>query len=484
MPIKTPNSVPKHSHHSIKKTLYFWVLPTLFLGMIMSLFLSIDLLDEQAETAFDRTLAGVLQAIDSNISTPNGGLALEEPYRLLEFFQFTATGNAYYHVATENGLAEIGYPALPLPDHPLENNHIYFMTGLYLDDQPVRVATLMRPMEPNNPLNTERIRVQVAESLEGRRAFSERLIWRTILRDLFALILTAAILAIGIMVALRPLQRVQRHLAQRKNQTLRPIDYADLPQEIVPLVQAINQQTQRVIEQNERQRQFLHDASHQLRTPLSILKTQVGFALREDDPTEAKQALQAMDKVIRRATRLTNQLLQLARAQHTADTPNHLPKETIFLVPTIQQCIDWLELTALNKNIDIEFNYDKNDADWCIQGIALLAQEAIMNILDNALQYSPRNATIYIHLYKIDNNPNSCVIRVEDQGPGMNERELSTAGKRFRRGQSGKNHQGAGLGLAIVKTIMDLHQGQLLLTHSERHGGLCVSLVFTLDSTP
>lgn len=107
-------------------------------------------------------------------------------------------------------------------------------------------------MEPNNPLNAERIMVQVAESLEGRHAFSERLIWRNILRD--------------------------------------------------------------------------------------------GFALREEDPAEAKQALEAMDKVIRRATRLTNQLLQLARAQHSADALGDLAQEPIPLASTIQQCIDWLEL--------------------------------------------------------------------------------------------------------------------------------------------
>lgn len=468
----------KAPRSSIKKTLYLWVLPTLFLGMLISLLLSLDLLDEQAESAFDRTLAGVLQAIDANISTLNGGLALEEPYRLLEFFQFTATGNAYYHVATENGLAEIGYPALPKPDGPLQSHHIYFITGQYLDNQPVRVAILLRPMEPNNPLNAERIMVQVAESLEGRHAFSERLIWRNILRDGFALLLTVAILAFGIFVALRPLHKVQQRLAQRKSYDLRPIETAALPQEIVPLVQAINQQTQRVVEQNQRQGQFLHDASHQLRTPLSILKTQVSFALREEDPAEAKQALEAMDKVIRRATRLTNQLLQLARAQHSADALGNLAQEPIPLASTIQQCIDWLELPALNKNIEVLFTYEPAAATLPVQGVSLLVQEAIMNVLDNALHYSPRDSHIYIHLHK---NHHKLVITIEDEGPGMNPHDLQAAGSRFRRGQSGKNHQGAGLGLAIVKTIMELHHGQLLLSPSKLHAGLSVSLVFTLD---
>lgn len=462
---------------SIKKTLLIWVLPTLIIGNILSLVFSIDLLEEQAETAFDRTLAGVLQAIDANISTPNGGLALEEPYRLLEFFQLTTTGNAYYHVATEDGLAEIGFYPLPRPSAPLKENTITFSTGVYFDNQPVRVATLLRRADSEDP-TSPRLIVQVGESLEERQEFSARLIWRSVLRDIFALLLTTAILVVGIMVALRPLQRVQQRLAQRKNHDLRPINSSDLPKEIVPLVAAINQQTQRVLEQNEQQRQFLHDASHQLRTPLSILKTQVSFGLREEDPEEIKKALTAMEKIIRRATRVTNQLLNLARAQHTAQSQESAEKEPIELRQTIQQCIDWLELPALNKNIDIDFQYEKN-IPLVVSGITLLIQEAILNIIDNALQYSPNNSTIHITLFK--NLHQHLVIRIEDEGAGMNEHDLEQAGLRFRRGLSGKNHQGAGLGLAIVKSIMGLHQGQLLLSQSKQYSGLCVSLVFTLE---
>lgn len=168
---------------------------------------------------------------------------------------------------------------------------------------------------------------------------------------------------------------------------------------MVPLVQAINKQTQRVIEQNKYQGQFLHDASHQLRTPLSILKTQVSYALRETDPQESRQALLAMNHIIQRATRLTNQLLQLARAQHTADALRDFEKEPIYLITTVQQCIDWLELPALNKNIDMVFRHHLPTETPHLNGFPLLLQEALMNILDNALQYSPRNSHIYINIH-------------------------------------------------------------------------------------
>lgn len=462
---------------SIQKTLFIWVLPTMIVGMILSLLFSVALLEEQAETTFDRTLAGVLQAINVNISTAHGGLALEEPFRLLEFFQLTATGKVYYHVATEDGLAEIGFPALPRPDHPLKEGQIYFTTGHYLDDEPVRTATLVRQLD--NQLQ-QRIVVQVAESLEERHGFLNILINRTVLRDIFVLLLTALVLSLGITLALRPLHFVQQRLARRKENDVRPIDTTNLPQELTPLVDALNHQTQRIVEQSKIQQQFLHDASHQLKTPLSILTTQLNFAQREQDPNEIKSVLNAMHKVIQRTTRVTEQLLKLARAQHHAQMAYRLEKEPVALIPTIQRCIDDLELISINKKIDVVFHYEPN-TNPTVDGLPLLIQEAITNLLDNALQYSPAESTITILLQQLPIKK-QLAITIEDQGPGMSAHDLSHAGTRFRRGQSGKNHLGAGLGLAIVRTIVDLHQGSLQLKQLHPDGGLSATLSLPLTT--
>lgn len=471
------NKKPWFGPKSIRKTLFLWVLPTLFFGMAVSLRLSVDLLEEQAESAYDRTLAGVLQSINANISTEQGGLALEEPYRLLEFFHMAVDGQAYYHVAIDDGLAEIGFSELPRPAHIPNENQIYFHTGEYLGGQMVRTATLIRPMVADDPKDTRRLIVQVGESLEERQAFLERLIWRSIWRDVFALFWTASILALGIMSALVPMQQMRRRLAKRNAGDLRPLEVADLPKEIVPLVTELNHLMGRVVEQNKRQHQFLHDASHQLRTPLSILKTQVSFALREPEPAEVKQALVAMANTIRRATRLTNQLLNLARVQHTATTQDYVLKEVVDLRYLLRQSIDHLEVVALTKDIHVQS--DVETGPFLLKGDPILLQEAIVNLLDNALRYSPAQATVYISLKRI--NAAQIQICIEDEGAGMSERDLRTAGHRFRRGTQGKDQNGAGLGLAIVKFITELHDGQLILRPSTSHSGLAASLVFTLD---
>ena len=111
---------------TLKTQLLWWLIPTLVLVMIAALWLSNHQLRNQVDMACDRSLAGALRAIDHNISTASGGLAMEQPYLMLEFFELTANGSVFYRVATEDGLAEIGHPDLPMPDRPLESGEPQF----------------------------------------------------------------------------------------------------------------------------------------------------------------------------------------------------------------------------------------------------------------------------------------------------------------------------------------------------------------------
>src|SRR5690606_16771515 len=193
------------------------------------------------ESAYDRSLAGVLRAIDINISTESGGLALEQPYRLLEFFDLTAGGNVYYRIATEDGLVEIGHGGLPLPDHPMESGKMYFFDTHYLNGEPVRSVVLARPLDP--PLHSERgvsqrVIVQVAESLKQRESFMQDLLLRAASRDVLVIILNGVLLVCGVIFALRPLDRLKNELAQRRTDDLRPIAQDDVPSEVLPLVDA------------------------------------------------------------------------------------------------------------------------------------------------------------------------------------------------------------------------------------------------------
>ena len=127
--------------------LLWWLIPALVFVMTGALWLSNQQLRNQVDIAYDRSLSGALRSIDHNISTASGGLSLEQPYLMLEFFELTANGNVYYRVATEDGLAEIGNPSCRCRRSRWSPASRSFFYAEYLG-QPVRVATLARPMDP------------------------------------------------------------------------------------------------------------------------------------------------------------------------------------------------------------------------------------------------------------------------------------------------------------------------------------------------
>jgi len=465
---------------SLKRLLLFFIMPVLIAGSTFDMLGSAALLRRQAETAYDRSLAGVLRAINLSISTESGGLTLVQPYQLLNFFEFTAGGNVYYRVATEDGLAEIGNAALPMPAQPLPSDELQFLNGTYLDGEPVRVAILARELNP--PLHrdhtmSQRVIIQVAESLETRSAYIRAILWQSFWHGVIVIVLTASLLVLVVVFALRPLQRLRRELHDRNPDDLRPIPLEGIPAEVRPLVEAANHHIKRGAEQARRQRQFLDDASHQLRTPLAVLRTQIAYAQRERDATEMRQALAAMQTGLERATRVTNQMLALARA-HGAMLPEAaLVRETFCLNTLLEESARLLASAARARHQDYGLDLPVQQVRVC--GVRLLLQDAVINLLDNAIHYCHPGATITLGLHL---DEQSLRIVVQDNGPGMSQADINKAGSRFRRGAAGKARSGAGLGLAIVQTIVELHQGVMRLSSRKMPCGLTVELVFSLRS--
>ena len=273
-PEKTPVSRKKNRNRTLKTQLLWWLIPTLVLVMVGALWLSNHQLRNQVDIAYDRSLAGALRAIDHNISTASGGLAMEQPYLMLEFFELTANGSVFYRVATEDGLAEIGHPGLPMPPQPLESGEAQFFYATYLGT-PVRVAALARPMNPPLYANKGgRVIVQVAEGLESRQAFLHQVLVRSVERDLAVILISVLVIVLGVFMALRPLQRLKQEVERRSADDLSPVSASEMPGEVLPLVAAVNLHMARYAAQARVQSQFLDDASHQLRTPLSVLRTQ------------------------------------------------------------------------------------------------------------------------------------------------------------------------------------------------------------------
>jgi two-component system sensor histidine kinase TctE len=452
---------------SLRRSLLLVLLPGMLLIVGAEVWLTWRTAVDAANAAYDRSLYGAIKAMDANISTESGGLSIELPYRLLEFFELTAGGQVYYRVASEDGLVEIGNADLPAPRRPLVSGRPQFSDATYFD-VPVRVGSYARAL--NRPLagadTAQRVIIQVAETLGSRQDFTRALVQQAVARDVLLVLAATAMLVMVVGWALRPLQRLRHEVRTRAAQDLRPISADSIPADVVPLVEAINQHVARNRDMAEARRRFVDDASHQLRTPLTTLGTQVGVALREDDATAMHQALLAIKAQLDETVRQTNQMLALARADSA-----ELAAEPVDLMALATDLTreGWAE--ARTRGIDLGLESD--DAPLWVLGQAGLLKEALSNLLHNALRYTPRGGQVTVRLAAA---AESARLSVVDNGAGIPHDEMPRASQRFFRARNA-TQPGTGLGLAIVRSIAERHGGRLELEHSAGGQGLTATLV-------
>src|SRR5690606_9809902 len=281
--------------NSLRSTLLWMLIPAVLLTSTISLWVSSLELKGQVNAAFDRALVGALKSIEANVNTTSGGLAMEQPFYMLEFMEYATDGRVYFRVASEDGLSEIGYAQLPMPVDKLETGQPVIYDAAYFGE-PLRLAAMALTPSPRLPLPLgSRVIVQVGESISGRAGFIRSVMLQSLRKDIVILLIFVLVLSAGIILALRPLKETSLQVRRRSSDDLQPIEEAALPREVRPLVQAINQHMERYARQNKTQQQFLDDTSHQLRTPLSVMVMQVDFAkslARSDDMKEVLEAIQ------------------------------------------------------------------------------------------------------------------------------------------------------------------------------------------------
>ena len=437
------------------------LLAGVMVGSLLQVWLTWHTARSAVNAAFDRSLFGAVKAIDANVSTESGGLAVELPYVLFEFFELTANGPVYYRVATQDGLVEIGSPDLPLPEQPLVERQPHFETVEYAGAQ-VRIATYQRSLsQPVGASTDTRLIIQVAEPFASRDQFSRRFIWGAVARDVLLAALAAAVAAAAVAWALRPLRQLRQEVAARAPDDLSPMDTRRVPQDVLPLVEAMNQHILRHRELLGSQRQFVDDASHQLRTPLSTLLTQVSFAQRATDMATVQATLAALREQLRHTIRQTNQMLALARAD-TCD----VAAEPVDVAELAREVTRRWWSQARGQQIDLGLETPEQPC-WVLAQRELL-EEALANLLDNALRYTPAGGRVTV---KVAQEGDSVALGVSDSGPGIPADELPRAMQRFFRASNSQG-AGSGLGLAIVASIAKRHQGSFVLRQAPNEGGL------------
>lgn len=447
---------------SLRAQLLALLLPAMLAITAAELWLTRDDAVQAANAAYDRSLLGAIKALDLNVSTASGGLAVELPYRLFEFFQLTATGSVYFRVATTDGLVEIGSPDLPQPPKPLAVGVPQFYDASYFGE-PVRLGAYMRALDrPLGPAGAQQIVIQVAESVESRRHFTSGFVQRTAVRDVLMLALMAAALALLLAFALRPLSRLAAQVKARAPNDLRALEAGGLPADIEPLVDAVNQQLARTQALMDHRRSFIDDASHQLRTPLATLRTQLDYALREPDAPAREATLKALSSQLDHVTRSTNQLLALARSDAAP-----LQWQRFDMGELVRELAMQFLPQARDKGLD--FGIEVPPEPCVAEGDPALLREALANLVHNAITHARAGGEVTLQAAA---DALGCSLLVLDNGPGMPPELLGRLGERFAKG---RGSAGSGLGLAIAQSVIERHAGRLRLEPREA-GGLRAAL--------
>ncbi|VWX63557.1 Two-component system, OmpR family, sensor kinase [Burkholderiales bacterium 8X] len=313
--------------------------------------------------------------------------------------------------------------------------------------------------------------IQVAQDMAVRRNMAGALALRTVGPIALAAPLLMLVVWWVVSLSLAPVSRVRKQVAARQADDLSPVSEGELPEEVRPLVHELNLLFGRLQHAFEAQKNFVADAAHELRSPLTALKLQVEALRRATDDATRDRAVERLASGIDRATRLVEQMLALAR--HEASAVAAAPGRPVDLNELAQLAISDVIAAAQARRIDIGIEHADGAS---VPGDPEALRTLLRNLLDNAVKYSPEAGRIDLAIAKRENEVE---LSVEDSGPGLAEEERQRVLDRFYRAGE-RSRPGSGLGLAIVKSIADLHGARLSLARSERLGGLRVAVHFAL----
>ncbi|CAN7546113.1 ATP-binding protein [Acidovorax sp. LjRoot129] len=313
--------------------------------------------------------------------------------------------------------------------------------------------------------------IQVAQNMAARRDMARALALRTLAP--LAIMAPLLVLAVwwGVSRSLAPVERVRRQLAQRQADDLSPVNDAQLPDEVQPLVSELNLLFERVQRAFDAQQHFVADAAHELRSPLAALRLQLQGLQRAGDDTARAAAVERLSSGIDRATRLVEQLLTLARQEAGAAAPG-AHAEPVDLQAVAQLALADVAPAAQARSMDLGLiDSDAASVPGNAEALRMLAR----NLLDNAVKYTPAGGRVDLQIRRVNHNGDAVHLTVEDSGPGIPEEHRARVMQRFVR-ETADGAPGSGLGLAIVQTIAQAHGASVVLDASPRLGGLRVTV--------
>ena len=466
MPEQRAHVRPAARQTTLRRQVLLWLSWPLLALWSVSSFFDYDIANRFVNLAYDRVLLESALDIGRQVKVMQDRIYVDLPEIAVQMLQSRESGRLYYLVTGPQNEYITGEPDLPAsPDR--NSGRVDYYDETYRG-RPVRIVTLHLPIEVGKQGGM--VMVQVAENRAPRNEFARQILLRMALPQALLTVLAGVIIWYAVGRGLAPLITLRREIENRSHRDLSALPEEQAPQEVRPLIRAMNALLERLSFALAAQQRFIADAAHQLRTPIAGLKTQTELALRQTPTDEAQATLRQLRSGTEQATRLVNQLLSLARAEPNVERGHAL--ERIDLRELARETTtDWVP-RAIERNLDLGFDGDSHRAE--INGDPFMLREMLNNLLDNALRYTPSGGQVTVRVSVGAAGP---TLSVEDNGRGIPPEERTRVFERFYR-VLGTGAEGCGLGLAIVSEIAQSHGASITLRPGADDMGTVVTVFF------
>ena len=442
------------------KQLLWPLITILLLGSVFSYYFAL----RTAVNTYDLSLLDDALDISRQITVHQSKMTLNLPPVARLILQAKNVDRVSYAAWDASGQLFAGTPKLLMVD-ALAPDEIQVFQDIVLNGEENRVLLLRGETEGQTYY------ISVAQTVRGRNHLTGGIFASILIPEALLALISIAVILLGVHRGLSPVEHLRDEITSRSSNDLRSIEEATAPSELVPIIHGINELLENLATSFASHRRFIADAAHQLRTPLASLSSQIEVAL-EEPPADVKKLLHHLLSTTQRTTHLANQLLSLARLEHTEQTMYEVA--TVELHEVIQASAADFVTQAVRKEVELDFNLQSAQ----VSGSPLMLRELISNLLDNAIRYTPEGGIVKVNLQTMEQ---TIWLTVEDNGPGVAEEELEKLGTPFHRLPS-DHPEGCGLGLAIVREISRLHRAEIFFSRNADGHGLQVRIKFPLQS--
>ena len=455
------------TQHSLKNRLLVWVfIPTLLVS-VGDIYNTYQQSKEVALLVQDRLLKASAKVISESLKGTDSNYELIIPPAAIEMFENNYRDRVFFSVTNGNYLLG-GIEDLHPDQAVAPGTEVFFFSKVH--DEEVRAISLSYKIPSSN---NDYIVTTVARTTRSYNAFRSDIFWITIRAHSILLLLIVVSLGLAFNWTIRPINKLASILESRESHSLEPLEVNNLPRELGPIVNSINNYISRLNKNLHSYEQFLANTAHHLRTSYAVLKAEIDIELRKNNNDDEKiSLLNRLQNQISNGIKIVNNLLLLAQIEKAKDDGSTQHIQKINLSELITTIIERLAPIAYQKGISIEVV--DLDTSIFIESKAILIEEAISNLIDNSIHHIPKDGEIKVSLL---NEHNHYLVRISDDGPGIPESELENVFKRFYRIDHSKSNS-SGLGLSIVKEICQLVGAKIKLSKPHNHSGLQVDLFF------